>query len=381
MGFRNILRDLHDTFLTQERIVFLLICATSVLLLFQIVSGLITYRRFWKGFFRWPSRSGGFRSWTGSAHRLTAVWAAPLLILISVTSFYFLLGSLGLEGAKPKAQPPTPRESVLPANFDATLIDQAEAHARDALPGFEPSIILFPDKKTDSLRFEGPSGGAKIFSNSSVAIDPVTLEVLGAFTPNDIQGFSYWKPLMNKLHFGTWGGGFSMALWIVLGLIATGLAFTGALIFAARLSSDTVPRGPLRRIWHGMGWTRWGYLLLLTGILVTAFYRFGPTSHDKTRAFPIDATPLVARLVMETPLRRGVPLDVEMLIGEPDVQTAAIEINGDMTELVDFKQNGDTARAYFQLAPSDTGNNITARLRKPDGEEKIVNFRLGTPLW
>ncbi|WP_171236731.1 PepSY domain-containing protein [Ruegeria sp. HKCCA6837] len=382
LGFRDILRALHDTLLTEQRVVFMLICATSAVLLFQIISGLITYRRFWRGFFRWPSGSGGLRSWSGGAHRLTAVWTAPLLILIAVTSLYFLLGSLGIESAQPQPEPPTPRDSALPANFNSALIDQAEARARAALPGFEPSIMFLPGKKTDSLRFSGPVDGySGFFGSGSVSIDPVTLEVLGAFTPDDIHGYASWKPLMSMLHFGTWGGGFSMALWIVLGLLATGLAFTGALIFAARQAPDRAHRGPLRKIWRGMGWTRWGYLLLLAGILVTAFYRFGPNSHDKTRAFPINEAPLVARLVMEAPLRRGVPLDIEMLIGEPDVQTAAIEINGDMAELLDFTKNGDTAKAYFQLTPSDTENNITARLRKPDDQEKVVKFRLGAPLW
>ncbi len=382
LGFRSILRDLHDTFLTEQRILFMLICATSVVLLFQIISGLITYRRFWKGFFRWPNNSGEVRSWAGRAHRLTAVWTAPLLILISVTSFYFLLGSLGFDGTRPKPEAPSPRDAALPANFDSALIAQAEARARAALPGLEPFLMFVPEKKTDSLGFSGPvEGYSGFFGPGSVSIDPVTLEVLGVFTPNDVKGFAYWKPLMNMLHFGTWGGAFSMALWIVLGLIASGLAYTGALIFATRQTPDTVHHGSLRRIWHGLGWTRWAYVLLLAGILFTAFYRFGPDSYDKTRAFPTNAPGTVARLIMNAPLRRGAPLDIELLIGGPDVQSAEIEINGEVAPTVDFVQYDDKARAYFQLNPAETENNIVAHLKKSDGEEKTVSFRLGAPIW
>ncbi len=382
VGFRSILRDLHDTFLTGQRVVFMLVCATSIILLFQIISGLITYRRFWKGFFRWPSRADGLRSWAGSTHRLTAVWTVPLLIITAVTSFYFLLGSLGLEGTRPHPNPPVPRDVALPANLDAALIDQAEARAREALPGFEPFLVFLPDKKTDSLNFSGDlDGHSGFFGTGTVFIDPVTLEVLGAFTPDDTGGLTYLKPLMDMLHFGTWGGGFSMALWIVLGLIASGLAFTGALIFAARIAPDATQYGPLRRIWRGMGWTRWGYLLLLVGILFTAYYRFGPDSHDRTRAFAIDAPPSVARLVMDTPLRRGTDLEVQLRIGEPDVQAAVIEINGDEAQSVDFTQTGGRAIASFQLSPSEAENTIIARLQKSDGEEKSVTFRLGAPIW
>ncbi len=382
LGFRNILRDLHDTFLTQQRVVFMLVCATSVLLLFQVISGLITYRRFWKGFFRWPSSSGGLRSWAGGAHRLMAVWTAPLVILIAVTSFYFLLGSLGIDGTRPQPEPPTPRDTALPANFDAALIDQAEARARAALPGFEPSLMFLPEKKTDGLAFAGDAEGfSGLFGTSNVTIDPVTLEVLGAFTPDDVGGFAYWGPLMNVLHFGTWGGAFSKALWIVLGLIATGLAFTGALIFAARLAPDAAHHGPLRRIWRGMGWTRWAYLLLLAGILFTVFIRFGPDSHDKSRAFPVDAPGSVARLIMRAPLRRDTPLDIELRIGEPDISAALVEINRGEAHPVDLVPNGKRVSGHFQMAPSDLENSIVARLQKPDGTEKTVTFRLGAPLW
>ncbi len=382
LGFRGILRDLHDTFLTQQKIVFMLVCATSVLLLYQIVSGLITYRRFWKGFFRWPSSAGGARSWAGGAHRLTALWSAPVLILIAVTSFYFLLGSLGFEGSAPKPQPPTPRDTALPANFNSALIDQAEERARAALPGFEPINMFLPGKKTDGLVFAGyVDGSSKLFGTTSVSIDPVTLDVLSTSAPGEAGVFAYWRPLMNMLHFGTWGGAFSMALWVILGLIATGLAYTGALIFAARLVPEAAHHGPFRRIWRGLGWTRWGYLLLLAGILFTAFYRYGPDTYDKTRAYPVDAPGSVARLIMRAPLRRDTPLDIELLISEPNVEAASIAINGDAAQPFDLEPVGDTFRAYFQIDPSDTENNIVAHLQKPDGKEKTVTFRLGPPLW
>ncbi|NOD49798.1 MULTISPECIES: PepSY domain-containing protein [unclassified Ruegeria] len=381
-GFRDILRDLHDTFLTENRIIFILVSATSIPLLFQIISGLITYRRFWKGFFRWPSSAGGLRPWAGSAHRLTAIWSAPVVILIAVTSFYFLLGGLGFDGTYPEPKPPVTRDTALPANFGPALIDQAAARARDALPGFEPTVMLVPDKKTGSLGFSGPLNGVpEFFGTGNVSIDPVTLEVLGAFTPGEIGGLAYLKSLMDALHFGTWGGVASMALWIVFGLVLTGVAFTGALIFAARLAPEAAQYGPIRRIWRGIGWTRWAYLLLLAGILLTAFTRFGPGSHDKTRAFPVDAPVSVARLIMQAPLRRDTPLDVELRIGDPDVSAARVEINDGEVQQIDVTSNGKRASAHFQMTPSDAENTIIARLQNPDGTENTVTFRLGRPLW
>lgn len=381
-GFRDILRDLHDTFLTENRVVFMLVSATSVILLFQIISGLITYRRFWKGFFRWPSRATGLRTWAGSTHRLTALWSAPLLILTAVTSFYFLLGSLGFESTRPQPKPPVPRETVLPGNFGSDLIDQAEARARDALPGFDPFVMFLPDKPTGAFGFTGHvAGQSDFFGPGNVSIDPVTLEVLGAYTANEISGLAYWKPLMDMLHFGTWGEAFSMALWIILGLITTGVAATGALIFAARIAPEAMQYGPLRRIWCGMGWTRWVYLLMMMGILATAFVRFGPNTHAKSGVFAIDAPPSVVWMFMHAPLRRDVPLGVELRISEPNVEAASVEINGNGSQSLELVRNGETATASFQFVPSDIGNTIVAHLRKPDEEGKTVTFRLGQPLW
>ncbi|NOE28391.1 PepSY domain-containing protein [Ruegeria sp. HKCCD6157] len=381
-GFRDILRDLHDTFLTTKRPIFILISATSVLLLYQIVSGLITYRRFWKGFFRWPKRAGGFRSWSGATHRLTALWAAPLLILIAITSFYFMLGGLGFEGTTPKPQPTSARDTTLPIGFSSDTLEQAEASAVAALPGLEPLVMVLPGDPSGTFGFEGPVAGfAKTSGWGSVSVDPVTLEVLGAFTPDDTRGFARWKALMNTLHFGTWGGAVSLGLWVLSGLLATGVALTGALIFAARLAPEAAQYSPLRRIWRGLGMSRWIYLLILLGILLTAYQRFGPGSHQRAGVFPIDAPGAAAYLILSAPLRRDTPLDIEMHIGEAGITAASITTDREAAQPVELIQNGEKAQAFFRITPNDTANQITARLTKPDSADKIITFRLGQPIW
>lgn len=381
-GFRELVRELHVALMTGHRIAFLAICATSVVLLYQIVSGLITYRRFWKGFFRWPRSSGGFRSWTGGAHRLTAVWATPLLIISAVTAFYFLLGDLGLDGTTPTAQPAAARDSRLPAGFSPAILDQAEARARAALPGFEPQTLTLPGRRVESFTFNGYFPGiSDIRGYSTVVVDPKTFEILGAFTPNDSTSFARWRPMVDKLHYGFWGGVFSMVLWFVLGLAATGVACTGALIFAARLVPDAAQYGPLRRIWRGLGIYRWAYLLLLLGILSAGYLRFGPDSYRTARVFPADAAGSVARLLLSEPLRRDTPIDVELRIGEPDIRAARIAINGDSPQTIDLSAEDGAAWARFNLNPADAANEVIAHLKNPDGSERAVTFRLGRLIW
>ncbi|MGJ5620578.1 PepSY-associated TM helix domain-containing protein [Sulfitobacter sp. MF3-043] len=385
VGFRNILRDLHDTFLTTKQPIFILISASSVILLTQIISGLITYRRFWKGFFRWPSRTGGHRNWIGGLHRLTALWALPLILLIAMTSFYFLLGALGFEGTTPHPAPASARETALPAGFGRDVIDKAEEHARAALPGFEPIGLGLPGRKSEGLSFIGHQ---PIFSwlrgPSTVTIDPVTFDVLGAFTPNDDGGLKRLKSLMHMLHFGTWGGALSLGLWVLFGFVATGVSLTGALIFATRIASastDTNPVSAPRRIWRGLGLTRWVYVLILLTIIATAYQRYGPESYGKVAVHPVNQSGRVARLILTRPLRRDTPLDIELKIIEPGVAAALVQINGADFQPLDLELNGEKARARFTIQPSNTMNEISARLHNADGGEKTVTFRLGKPIW
>lgn len=381
-GFASILAGLHDTFLTDSRIVFILFSATSVLLLFQMVSGLITYRRFWKGFFRWPSSAGGIRSWAGGAHRLTALWTLPLVLVIAITSFYFLLGGLGIEGEKLKFPPPAPRETALPEGFDGALIDRAEANARDALPGLEPNILVIPGGKGGALKFGGPHPDfSQLRGGSTVAVDPLTLEVLGVHTPADLKGLGALELLMELLHYGLWGGAFSMVLWIALGLMATGLAFTGSLIYAARLAPATSAEGSFRRIWRGMGVLRWIYPLLLLGMLSVIYWRVNPDAYIPSRVNPVDAKGAVAQLILHQPLRRDTPIEIELQVGAADVDAASVEVNGAAAQPVDLTRTGDKALGRFGFDPLETGNEVIAYLKKPDGDEQKVTFRMGSPIW
>jgi len=382
LSFMKIVGELHVSLMTGQKIAYLAVSATSIVLLFQIVSGLITYRRFWKGFFRWPGTSNGFRSWAGGIHRLTAIWATPLLIIIAITSFYFLLWDLGFKGTRPEPLPSVARESRLPADFNPIILDQAEEHARAAIPGFEPVYLYLPSHKAEGFSFIGYHPDVPdIRGASRVMVDPETFEVLGAFTPDDSTSFARWQPMVEKLHYGFWGGTFSRVLWFVFGLVATGVAFTGALIFAARTMPDAKQYSPLRRIWRGLGIFRWAYLLLLVGILSVGYLRFGPDSYRTATVYPADAAGSVARLLLHEPLRRNTPIDVELLIGEPDISAARIEINGGTSQPINLTPEDGATGASFQLAPTDTANDVIARLKKPDGSEKTVTFRLGRPVW
>ena len=77
--------------------------------------------------------------------------------------------------------------------------------------------------------------------------------------------------MADPLHFGTFGGLATKAIWFVFGAILTGMAVTGVLIYSQRLAKAA--RGDLRKrdaAWSGMGpWAYVAVALVLLALILT----------------------------------------------------------------------------------------------------------------
>ncbi len=274
-GLRAMLRAFHDSFLLPGRWPFVLVSASSVLLLLSVASGLVTYRRFWKGLFRPPPRHLGERGRQGGLHRLLGLWSSVFLLIIGSTGLFFMATGLGFRGQEPAPAPASPRLEARPAVLDGARIDAALERARKALPDFEIKVVVLPGRARDGITLAGhPAGGSILAGETTLSLDPLTLEILGVVHPADRQGNARIRALMNALHFGEWGGQWGRALWALLGLTASWLLLSGARVQAAR--SAPCSRGWLAPFLRGLGALRWVYLLAAAGALALALIRFGP---------------------------------------------------------------------------------------------------------
>ena len=383
-GLHDFLRELHDNLLLKKQPAFLLVTSMSFVLLGMIVTGLINYRRFWKGLFRLPPKQSTRRIWLGSVHRLAAVWAVPMLFIMALTSFVFFLDGLGVRGSEPKPARATERSAALPDGFDGATIDKAEAVARGALPGFQPRFVVLPGWPAGGIEFFGEHADALTsLGIYRVAVDPANFEVLGAFEPSDIRGIARIRPIVTMLHYGTWGHAFSRVLWILFGLAAFGIALTGVLIFAARrspLPAQTTMRGSLRRVWRGLGIMRWVYLLLVIAIASAAFYTYSPAFTQQVRLLPTSPNKAV-QLLAKRPLRAGEAYSLTMRVTDADVKTATLQLNTGAEQPV-MLNAGDGARAgKVKIRPETGENTILLRLTGADGETRRLIYELGRPVW
>ena len=77
-GLRKFFFEYHASMMTGHRIGGIIASGMSILLLSFLVTGLVTYPRFWRGLFRAPPRHLGSRAWWAGLHRLIAVWILPV---------------------------------------------------------------------------------------------------------------------------------------------------------------------------------------------------------------------------------------------------------------------------------------------------------------
>jgi uncharacterized iron-regulated membrane protein len=237
LGFHELLRRFHVSLFAQSRLVLMLTSAVSVLLIAQLVLGLASYRRFWRGLFRVPGLTQQGRTLWGNWHRWTGLWSLPLLSVISLTGLLYFSETLGFAPDLPAAHTPALRETALPAGFNGATLDKAVAIALTELPGLAVREIYLPVNKTEALRLRGDLDATLVRPRANtVSVDPATMMVLGAHRGQDLGLARRLTEAADPLHYGTWGGLPSQIFWVVSGLFATLLALSGLKIASWRLS-------------------------------------------------------------------------------------------------------------------------------------------------
>lgn len=270
-NFHGFIRVFHSELFIPKRIGFVLVTSTSILLMISLISGMVSYRRFWKGLFRVPARGASGREYWGMLHRLLAVWCLPFLLIAAVTTFFFFLNGLGFNGVEPELPPTADRAHALPDGFDGATIDRAEHVALAAFPDLAPQILSLPWNGTQGLGFIGKNGFSAFSPETTVAVDPDTMKISGQILASDFHGIAKIKPIAETLHYGHWWGNMSRILWALFGLASTGLVFGGAAIYANRLASQS-ERGKIGTVWAGLALFRWAYLAMFAGVFALAIY-------------------------------------------------------------------------------------------------------------
>lgn len=286
----------------------------GLLVLAALVSGLIAYRKFWRGFFTRPRFGRGGRILLGDLHRLLGVWTLGFLLVMGLTgSWYFYNYPLAYLGAVPDvlgAQPEAPMlaEADLDALGPGTPRPLSGAAVVQAALAAHPDMIvtgLMPPMNQNMPFVVYGERGEYLHGRSpnAIYVNPFTGAVMGAHLSEDLHLTQFLFEAMSQLHHGEllpprWGNGPRLAMktvWFLCGAGASFLCVSGVLLFLRR-TRKALPESMWRRVWN---WVKpWGgpmsvfkYVNVLVILaLVAGVARIprmiGPKPHQPVLALP-----------------------------------------------------------------------------------------------
>ena len=330
----------------------------GVLLLISIVTGLITYKKFWRGFLRRPRFHRDARTWLGDLHRLMALWSLWFLLIIGLTgTWWFYQDPLVSAGGVPDIvveRPTPPRLST--AELDALGPETPQprsgadivAAVQAAYPDMTVTLLLPPAVADQPFTVRGDRGEILVDGGANtVYVNPYTAEIMGARLSEDWTASQRVDAAMHPLHYGNWakGGAADLAvklLWFLGGAVISFLTVSGLIIYLKRtrraagtLLARTKLAAGLRRIWNWvkpwggpMGALKYVNILFLGGIVAGGLLVMSLGAEgigDRGRHFepqaagPFEVSAIGLAGLLEAdlpPVRPGADMDVYMQIAD-----------------------------------------------------------------
>ncbi|MBR7520479.1 MULTISPECIES: PepSY-associated TM helix domain-containing protein [Pseudomonas] len=214
-------------------------------MLASLVTGLVVYKKFWKGFFK-PVRTGhGSRIFWGDLHRLAGVWSIWFIAVISITGTWFLIQAILFDNhISISSEPIVPviaRDEV-PQTADGSPapridLDEAARIAGLAIPGLEINFIALPATAYSHISMGGRGWYPLMFQSAEV--NPYTRKVDSQFLLGDRSALEFVTESMRPLHTGDFGGLPIKLIWFFFGLVLTLMVFSGLLIWTKRTAQAT----------------------------------------------------------------------------------------------------------------------------------------------
>lgn len=267
-GAQRVLRNMHRHLNLPTKIGVPIVAFLGFLLLISLVTSLVVYKKWWRGFTK-PLRNRDARTWWGDFHRLAGVWSLWFVALMSLTGIWYFAESLGLDA------PPPPRIAMdKPAEPVAEGLEPAFAAALAAYPGLAVRRVLLPGEESPVLQLHGDYKAVLVRARANaVWVDPASAEVLLTTDGRDLNLHQRISEMADPLHFGDFGGYWTKLPWFAFGLLLTGLSLSGAAIYSLRIARERGDAPRLAQSFAGM-WQdlpRWRWVsaaLIATGLVL-----------------------------------------------------------------------------------------------------------------
>jgi uncharacterized iron-regulated membrane protein len=250
--FRRFTRALHGWWLVPFTSGFpwgwYLVSSLGLPLLVSLVTGLVVYKRFWKGFFKPTLRfNQGARIFWGDFHRLSGIWSIWFVAVISITGTWFLIEAI-LSDNQISISSYSPVASVIPHNSvpltqdgmpaSRISLDKAIQIAQEKIPGLEASFITPPSNAYSNVIVGGRSWYPLMFQTAEV--NPYSGELVSSHLLSDRNTLEFVTESMRPLHTGDFGGIWIKLIWAFFGLLLSMMVLSGLLIWSKRTAIATL---------------------------------------------------------------------------------------------------------------------------------------------
>ena len=215
-------------------------------MLASLVTGLVVYKRFWKGFFKPTLRfNHGARIFWGDFHRLSGIWSIWFIAVISITGTWFLIQAILADNhVTISTEPIVPviaREDVplTTAGEPAPRIslDDATRIAKEQIAGLDVSFVSLPGNAYAHVYLGGRGWYPLMFQ--TVNVNPYNSKIEAQFLVSDRSALEFVTESMRPLHTGDFGGLTIKLIWAFFGLVLSMMVLSGLLIWTKRTAQAT----------------------------------------------------------------------------------------------------------------------------------------------
>jgi len=223
-----------------------LVSFLGVPMLISLITGLVVYKKFWKGFLKPTLRlRHGARIFWGDFHRLSGIWSIWFIAVISITGIWFLIRAIladyNISISSEPIVPVIARDQV-PLSVDGSPapmigLEQAIGTATGKISGFDISFVSLPGNAYSHLVVGGRGWYPLMYQTAN--INPYTGSLDTAYLLGDRNPLEFVTESMRPLHTGDFGGIWIKLIWFFFGLVLSMMVLSGLLIWTKRTALAT----------------------------------------------------------------------------------------------------------------------------------------------
>lgn len=271
LNMRRFLREIHRNLMLPTFIGIPIVSIAALLLLVSLVTGILVYKNFWRYFFKLPSTKNLAAFWSG-LHRLLGVWSIWFIVLVVLTSFWYLFESLGGRAPGYRHVFNSALQQQQPQTFA-----ELQIKAQEAAPNLQITQIIPANNPQRPVLFYGKTSQLLVRDRANfVALHAQTGQILEQANTLELSVHQRISEMADPLHFGNFAGLTSRLIWFVFGLCLTLLSLSAVKLYAVRVKRDfEQDAGFWLRLKVGMGKWFWvSVALILTAFIAWPFREY-----------------------------------------------------------------------------------------------------------